>query len=62
MTLLGLIIALLILGVILWAINAAPFIDAGIKKIIYIVVVLVVVIWILSSLGGGSILDKRIFG
>jgi len=63
MSLLGLIVTLLIVGVLLWAVSALPFIDAGIKKIIYIVVVVVVCLWLVSVLFGGSgnnILNHRI--
>jgi cation transporter-like permease len=65
MSLLGLIITLLVVGVLLWAVSALPFIDAGIKKIIYIVVVVFVCLWLISALfggegGGGSILNSRI--
>jgi len=63
MSLLSLIITLIIIGVLLWAVSALPFIDAGIKKIIYIVVVVVVCLWLVSVLFGGSgnnILNHRI--
>jgi hypothetical protein len=64
MSLLGLIITLLIVGVLLWAVSALPFIDTGIKKIIYIVVVVFVCLWLISVLfgggDGGSILNNRI--
>lgn len=55
MTLLGLIVVLVVVGVLLWAVQQFPAIDASMKKIIYVVVVVVVVIWLASSfLGGGS--------
>jgi cation transporter-like permease len=63
MSLLGLIITLIVVGVLLWAVSQLPFIDAGIKKIIYIVVVVVVCLWLVSVLFGGSgnnILNHRI--
>lgn len=42
---------ILFVGVILWAINAAPFIDGNFKKIIYIIVVVAVVIYLLKHFG-----------
>lgn len=53
MSLLGLIITLIVVGVLLWAVSALPFIDGGIKKIIYIVVVVFVCLWLVSALFGG---------
>lgn len=52
MPLLTLIILLLIVGAILWVINTQlPFIDANIKKIINIVVIIIVILWLLSVFG-----------
>lgn len=48
LTLIGLII---LIGVILWAINAAPFIDGNMKKIAYIIVVLITVVYLLGFFG-----------
>lgn len=42
---------ILFVGVILWAINYAPFIDANFKRIIYIVVVLVTAVYLLQFFG-----------
>lgn len=39
---------LLLVGVLLWAVMAAPFIDAGIKKLIQIVVVVVAAVWVIG--------------
>jgi nitrogen fixation-related uncharacterized protein len=47
----SLIVALILVGVLLWAVKALPFIDDGIKKIIYVLVVVAVCLWLLSSLG-----------
>lgn len=53
-SLVAVIVALVIIGLALWAVKAAPFIDEGIKKIINIVVVVIVVLWLLSVFFGGS--------
>jgi hypothetical protein len=50
MTLIGLIIALLLVGVGLYLLNLIPM-DGTIKTIIRIVVILVVVLWVISGLG-----------
>jgi len=55
-SLVALIVGLLIIGLLLWAVKAAPFIDEGIKKIINIIVIVVVVLWLLSVFfGSGSL-------
>jgi hypothetical protein len=51
MTLLGLIIALVIVGVLLWLINSYIPMDPKIKTILNIVIVIVVVVWLLQALG-----------
>lgn len=52
MGLLSLIVILAIIGVVLWVINTQiPWIDANIKKIINIVVIIVVCLWLLSVVG-----------
>jgi hypothetical protein len=48
MSLLYVIGILLVAGVLLWAVMAAPFIDAGIKRIIQIIVVVVAALWVIS--------------
>lgn len=47
MDLFSLIIALIIVGLILYLLNMLP-IDATIKQIIHVVVIVVVIIWLLS--------------
>lgn len=42
---------LILVGVILWAVNYAPMIDANIKRIIYIIIVVMTVIYLLSYFG-----------
>lgn len=54
MSLLSIILALVVLGVILWAVQQLP-IDEAIKKIIYVVSVVVVVIWLAQEFGAGSV-------
>jgi len=51
MSLISLIIVLVLLGVKLWAINAYIPMDAKIKKILNVVVIVVVVLWLLSTFG-----------
>ena len=51
MGLLQLIIILVVVGVVLWAINAFVPMAASIKKILNIVVIVVVCLWLLSLFG-----------
>jgi hypothetical protein len=51
MSLLSIVILLIVVGIILYAINAYIPMDATIKKILNIVVVVVVVIYLLKVLG-----------
>ena len=44
-------ISLVVVGVLLWLINAYIPMQATIKKILNIVVVIVVVLWVLSAFG-----------
>lgn len=53
MSLIGLVLVLIIIGVCLYLINNYLPIDAKIKKIINIIVVVAVVIWIIGLLLGG---------
>lgn len=46
------IFALLIVGLLLWALNAIPWIDAGIKQVIKILVIVVIALWLLFILYG----------
>jgi hypothetical protein len=48
MPLITLVIYLIVIGVLLWLVNEYIPMDAGIKKIINVVVLVVVVLWILS--------------
>lgn len=61
MTLIGLIVALIVVGLVLWLVNTLP-IDSRIKTIILVVTCIVVLLWVLQALGGSSILNQRIGG
>lgn len=50
MTLIGLLIVLLLVGVGLYLLNMIPM-DGAIKTIIRVVAILVVVLWVVSALG-----------
>ncbi len=58
MTLLGIIIVLVIVGVVLWLINSMIPMDGKIKTILNVVVVIAVILWLLQGFG---LLDNRIF-
>ena len=51
MTLISLVVTLIVVGVLLWLINAYIPMDGKIKKILNIVVVIVVILWVLSAFG-----------
>ena len=48
MSIIGLIVTLIVIGVILWLVNSYIPMDPKIKNILNIVVVVVVVLWLLS--------------
>lgn len=48
MDLIQIIVILLVVGVLLWAVNAMPAIDPTMKQIIKILVVVVAVLWLLG--------------
>jgi hypothetical protein len=50
MTLVGLLVILIIVGVVLYLIQLIPM-DATIKKIIWVLVILCVILWVLSQFG-----------
>lgn len=50
MSLIGIIVALIIVGVLLYIVGLVPM-DATIKKIVYALVALAVVLWLLQALG-----------
>jgi hypothetical protein len=61
MSLIGLVLTLVVVGVLLWLLNNYVPMDAKIRSIINIVVVIVVVIWLLQAFGVlGSLQGIRI--
>jgi hypothetical protein len=61
MSLISIVVALIVVGVILWVINTYIPMDGKIKSILNIVVIIVVAIWLLQSFGVlGSVGDIRI--
>lgn len=55
MSLISLIITLIVVGVLLWLVNTYIPMDAKIKKILNVVVVICVVVWLLFAFG---VLDR----
>jgi len=51
MPLLHVVIVLVVVGILLWLVNAYIPMDAKIKKILNIVVVIAVIIWLLQAFG-----------
>lgn len=51
MSLINLIITLVVVGVLLWLINSYIPMQATIKKILNVVVIIIVVLWLLSAFG-----------
>lgn len=51
MSLISFVIVLIVVGVLLWAVNAYIPMDAKIKQILNIVVVIATVIWCLNAFG-----------
>lgn len=62
MSLVSLIVALVLVGVILWAINTYIPMQAGVKKLLNVVVILILVLWILSIFGLLPAGDLRVGG
>jgi hypothetical protein len=61
MSLIGLILTLVVVGVLLWLLNNYVPMDGKIRSIINVVVVVVVVIWVLQGAGLlGSLQNIRI--
>jgi len=51
MSLIGLVVMLVVVGVVLWLINTYIPMDHKIKTILNVVVVIVVVVWLLQAFG-----------
>lgn len=62
MDLLTLIVTLVVVGVILWAVNAYIPMDPTIKRILNIAVIILVVLWLLSAMGFLPSLSQIHFG
>jgi len=61
MSLISLVITLIVVGVLLWLVNAYIPMDAKIKQILNAVVVIAVVLWLLTVfLGHGWLTDIRV--
>ena len=51
MSLIGILLVLIVVGVVLWLVNTYIPMDGKIKTIINIIVIIVVVIWLLQAFG-----------
>lgn len=51
MSLISLVVTLIVVGVLLWLVNAYIPMDGKIKKILNVVVVICVVLWLLAAFG-----------
>lgn len=51
MSLIGLVLVLVVVGVVLWLINSYIPMQSTIKKILNAVVIIVVILWLLSAFG-----------
>jgi hypothetical protein len=61
MSLIGLIVALVVVGLVLWLVNTYIPMDSKIKNILNVVVIIVVALWLLQVFGLlGSLHDIRI--
>lgn len=60
MSLIGLIVLLVIIGVILWAVNSFIPMDANVKKILNVVVIIALVLWLVYTFFGGSGADIKV--
>lgn len=62
MSLIGVILTLVIVGIILWLVNTYIPMDATIKKILNIVVVVIVILWLLNGFGVFSYISSNTGG
>ena len=51
MSLIGLILALALIGFAIWCINSYPPMDPTVKRVLNVVVIIVVIIWLMSVFG-----------
>lgn len=62
MSLIGLLVTLILVGVILWLVNTLIPMDGKIKTVLNVVVLLFVLLWLLSAFGlltGGPVIRFR---
>jgi len=57
MSLIGLVLVLVVVGVVLWLINSYIPMQSTIKKILNVVVIIAVILWLLSAFGVIDSLD-----
>ncbi len=61
MSLIGLVITLIVIGVLLWLVNTYIPMDPKIKQVLNVVVIVVVVLWLLSVfIGFGPLQSVRV--
>jgi len=60
MTLIGLIAALVVIGMVLWAINTFIPMQPQVKTILNVVVIIFLVLWLIESLFGFGVLTHPI--
>ena len=58
MSLIAIVIAIVVVGVLLWLINSYVPMDATVKRILNIVVILFLVLWLLKAFGVWSYLTS----
>lgn len=51
MSLIGLVVTLIVVGVLLWLVNTYIPMDAKIKQVLNVVVLIVVIVWLLNVFG-----------
>jgi hypothetical protein len=51
-TAIAIIVTLLVVGLLLWAIDSMPWINADVKKLIHILVIVLAVLWCIQLLFG----------
>jgi hypothetical protein len=59
-TIIGLVLTLVVVGVLLWLLETYVPMDATIKRIIHIVVIVAVVLWLLAAFGVLGSLDQPV--
>lgn len=60
MDLLSIVVALVVIGIILWVINTYIPMEATIKKILNVVVIIITIIWLLKIFGLVDLLNIHI--